>query len=157
MYILEDGGIGRHMSPQCTTIRRNTTNLKMRNTQNCQRITQKEHPEMYRSPTTTDLKKLYSSRRVGGLRRRVGRRGLCVAAASQGQRGRGAERRRGSEPVSPGQTVQPRALHLEKESLITSGCKPGGGWGGGRNCQFLRRALSLCKPTHPGNHNQDSS
>ena len=52
------------------------------------------------------------------------------------------------EPVSPGQTVQPRALHLEKESLITSGCKPGGGWGGGRNCQFL---------THPGNHNRDSS
>ena len=67
---------------------------------------------------------------------------------AEGQRGRGAERRRGSEPVSPGQTVQPRALHLGKESLITSGCKPGGGWGGGRNCQFL---------THPGNHNRDSS
>ena len=107
----QSGGVGRHASPHCTTIRRNTTKLKMKNTQNCQRITQKEHPEMYRSPTTTDLKKLYSSRRVGGLRRRVGRRGLCVAAASQGQRGRGAKRWRGSEPT---EWAAPHSLVVDK-------------------------------------------
>ena len=42
-------------------IRRITTNFKTKNTQNCQKI------ELYRSLTTKDLKKLYSSRWVGGV------------------------------------------------------------------------------------------
>ena len=46
--------------PPCTTIRRITANFKMKNTQNCQKI------ELYGSPTTKGLKKLYSSRRIGG-------------------------------------------------------------------------------------------
>ena len=35
----QDGGIGRHALPHCTTIM-NTTNLKIKNTKNCQKITQ---------------------------------------------------------------------------------------------------------------------
>ena len=42
-----------------TTIRRITTNVKTKNTQNCQKIV------LYGSPTTKDLKKLFSSRWVG--------------------------------------------------------------------------------------------
>ena len=53
----QDGGIGRHASPPYTTIRRITTNLKTKNTQNCQKI------KLYGSPTAKNLKKRYSSRR----------------------------------------------------------------------------------------------
>ena len=55
----QDGGIGRHILPPCTTIKRITTNLKTENTQNCKKI------KLYGSPTTKDLKKTYSSRWVG--------------------------------------------------------------------------------------------
>ena len=57
----QDGGIGRHILPPCTTIKRITTNLKTENTQNCKKI------KLYRSPTTKDLKKTYSSKWVGGV------------------------------------------------------------------------------------------
>ena len=57
----QDGGMSRHASPPGITTRRITKNLKTKNTQNCQKI------ELYRSPTTKDLKKPYSSRGVGGV------------------------------------------------------------------------------------------
>ena len=57
----QDGGIGRHVSPPCTTMRRITTNLKTKITQNCQKI------KLYGSPTTKDLKEPYSYRQVGGV------------------------------------------------------------------------------------------
>ena len=53
------------MSP-CTTKRRTTTNLKTKNTQNCQKI------KLNGSLTMKDLKKLYSPRWVGGVERRAG-------------------------------------------------------------------------------------
>ena len=43
---IQDGGTGRHTSPQSTTVRINTTNLKMKNTQNC---TEVQQPRIYRS------------------------------------------------------------------------------------------------------------
>ena len=46
------------MPPHTTKIR--TTNLKIRNNQNCQKII------LYGSPTTKELKKKHSSRPVGG-------------------------------------------------------------------------------------------
>ena len=46
------------MPPHTTKIR--TTNLKIRNNQNCQKIIR------YGSPTTKELKKKHSSRPVGG-------------------------------------------------------------------------------------------
>ena len=49
----QGAGVSRHTLSHCTTIRRNTTNNET-------------HPELYRSPTTRDLKKLCSSRCVGG-------------------------------------------------------------------------------------------
>ena len=58
----QDGDIGRHASPPHTTIRRITTNLKAKYSQNCQKI------ELHGSPTIKDLKKKYSSRQVGGER-----------------------------------------------------------------------------------------
>ena len=45
----------------CTTTRRTTTNLKIKNKQNCQKI------KLYGSPTTKKLKKKHSSRPVGGV------------------------------------------------------------------------------------------
>ena len=51
----QDGSIGTNALPPCTTIRRITTNFKMKNIQNCKKI------ELYGSPTTKDLKKPYSS------------------------------------------------------------------------------------------------
>ena len=36
----QDGGVGGHASPHCTTLRQNTTNLKTKNTQKCQKNTQ---------------------------------------------------------------------------------------------------------------------
>ena len=45
--------------PPRTTKRRTTTNLKRKN-QNCQKI------KLYGSPTTKELKKIHSSRLVGG-------------------------------------------------------------------------------------------
>ena len=33
----QDGGVGRHTVPPCTTKRRTTTNLKIKNNQNCQK------------------------------------------------------------------------------------------------------------------------
>ena len=59
----QEGGVDRHASPPYTTIRRITTNLKTKNTQNCQII------ELYKSLTTKDLKKPYLSRQVGGAER----------------------------------------------------------------------------------------
>ena len=56
----QDGGVDRHTAPPCTTKRRTTTNLKTKNTQNCQKI------ELYGSPTARELKKKHSSRLVGG-------------------------------------------------------------------------------------------
>ena len=55
----QDRGIGRYILPPHTTKRR-TTNLKTKNSQNCQKI------ELYESLTTKELKKKYSSRLVGG-------------------------------------------------------------------------------------------
>ena len=57
----QDGGIGRHTLPPCTTKRRTTTNLKTKKKpQNCQKI------ELYGSLTSKELKKKQSSRLVGG-------------------------------------------------------------------------------------------
>ena len=56
----QDGGVGRHTVPPHTAKRRTTTNLKTKNNQNWQKI------ELYGSPTTKELKKKHSSRRVGG-------------------------------------------------------------------------------------------
>ena len=44
----------------CTTKRRTTTNLKTKNNQNCHKM------ELYGSPTTKELKKKHSSRRIIG-------------------------------------------------------------------------------------------
>ena len=55
----QDGGIGRHTLFPCTSIGRITTNLKIKNTQNCQKM------ELHGSLATKDLKKPYSSRQVG--------------------------------------------------------------------------------------------
>ena len=46
--------------PPLTTKKRTTTNLKTKTKQNCQKT------ELYRSLTTKELKKKYSSRSVGG-------------------------------------------------------------------------------------------
>ena len=56
----QDGDIGRYAVPPCTTKRGTTTNLKIRNNQNCQKI------KLYGSLTTKELKKKHSSRLVGG-------------------------------------------------------------------------------------------
>ena len=56
----QDGGIGRHIVPPCTTKRRTTTNLKTKNNQNCQIF------KLHGSLTTEELKKR-SSRLVGGV------------------------------------------------------------------------------------------
>ena len=56
----QDGGVGRYAWFPHTTKRRTTTDLKTKNNQNCQKI------ELYRSSTTMELKKKYSSRLVGG-------------------------------------------------------------------------------------------
>ena len=58
----QDGGIGRHTLPPCTTKRRIKTNLKTKNNQNCQKI------ELYGSLTTKELKKKHSFRLVGGAK-----------------------------------------------------------------------------------------
>ena len=55
----QHGGVGRYTLPPHTT-KRTTTNLKIKNNQNCQNI------ELYGSPTTKELKKKHSSRQVGG-------------------------------------------------------------------------------------------
>ena len=57
----QDGGIGRYTVPPSTTKRRTTTNLKTKNNQKCQKI------ELYRSPTTKELKEKHSFRLVGGV------------------------------------------------------------------------------------------
>ena len=54
----QDRGIGRYILPPHTTKRR-TTNLKTKNSQNCQKI------QLYGSPTTKELKKKHSSILVG--------------------------------------------------------------------------------------------
>ena len=66
--------------PPCTTKRRITNNLKTKNNQNCQKITLNE------SPTTTELKKKYSSRLVDRRRWRARAERMCseVAAGRQG-------------------------------------------------------------------------
>ena len=56
----QDGGVGRNTLLPRTTKKR-TTNLKMKNNQNCQKI------ELYGSLTTKELKKKHSSRLVGGV------------------------------------------------------------------------------------------
>ena len=63
----QDGGIGRYTLLPCTTKRSATTNLKMKNNQNCQKI------ELYGSLTTKELKKKYSLRLVGGAERICGK------------------------------------------------------------------------------------
>ena len=55
----QDGSVGRHTLPPCTT-KRTATNLKTKNNQKCQKI------ELYGSPATKQLKKKYSCRIVGG-------------------------------------------------------------------------------------------
>ena len=57
----QDGGVGRHTVPPRTTKTRTTTNLKTKNNQNWQKI------KLYGSPTTKEMKKKHSSRRVGGV------------------------------------------------------------------------------------------
>ena len=57
----QDGGVGRHTAPHCTTKRRTTTNLKTKNNQNWQKI------ELHGISTTKESKKKHSSRRVGGV------------------------------------------------------------------------------------------
>ena len=54
----QDGGVGRHTVPPCTTKTR-PTNLKTKNNQNQQKI------ELYGSLTTKKLKKKHSTRPVG--------------------------------------------------------------------------------------------
>ena len=56
----QDGGIGRHTVPPCTTKRRTTTNLETKNNQNWYKV------KLYGSPTTKELKKKHSSRLLGG-------------------------------------------------------------------------------------------
>ena len=56
----QDGGIGRHTVPPSTTKRRTTTNLKTKINHNWQEI------ELYRSPTTKELKEKHLFRSVGG-------------------------------------------------------------------------------------------
>ena len=56
----QNGGIGRYTLPPCTTKRRTTTNFRIKNNQNCQKI------KLYGSPTTKELKKKHSFRQVGG-------------------------------------------------------------------------------------------
>ena len=79
----QDGGVGRHASPPCTTIIRITTNLTTKNTQNCRKI------ELYGSPTTKDLKKTFvqvgSGGRDGELRQRV-----CSVMVARWQEGAAA-------------------------------------------------------------------
>ena len=55
----KDEGVGRYILPPRTTKRRTATNLKTKNIHNCQKI------ELYRSPTTKELKKKHSPRLVG--------------------------------------------------------------------------------------------
>lgn len=57
---------GRHALPLCTTTRRITANPKTKNILNSHQL------ELYGSPITKDIKKLYSSRRVGGLEMELG-------------------------------------------------------------------------------------
>ena len=57
----QDRRVGRYPVPPHTTKRRTTTNLKIRNNQNCQKI------KLYGSLTTKELKKKHSSRLVGGV------------------------------------------------------------------------------------------
>ena len=61
----QDGGIGRHASHPCATIRRITTKLTTKYNQNCQKT------EPNGSLTTKDLKKKYSFRRVGRVETRT--------------------------------------------------------------------------------------
>ena len=56
----QDGGIGRYALLPCTTKRRTTVNLKIKNNQNFQKI------KLYGSQTTKELKKKHSSRLVDG-------------------------------------------------------------------------------------------
>ena len=55
----QEGGIGRYTLPPHTTKRRSTTNLKIKNNKNYQKI------KLYGSLTTKELKKKHSSRLVG--------------------------------------------------------------------------------------------
>ena len=57
----QDAGTSRYTLPPHTTKRRTTTNLKIKNNQNCQKI------KLYRSLTTKELKKKHSPRPVGGV------------------------------------------------------------------------------------------
>ena len=56
----QDGGVGGHTVLPCTTRRRTTTNFKIKNNQNYQKI------ELYGSVTTKELKKKHSSKLIGG-------------------------------------------------------------------------------------------
>ena len=77
----QDGGIDRHAPPPCPTIKKITTNLKQKNTQNCQKI------KLHGSLITKDLKKPYSTRAeevqkwgVGPERTQCGSGGEAVVA-----------------------------------------------------------------------------
>ena len=63
----QNGGVGRYTLPPRTNKRRTTTNLKIKNNQNCQKI------ELYGSPITKELKKKCSPRLEGGVE--TGRQG----------------------------------------------------------------------------------
>ena len=56
----QDGGVGIYTLPPHTTKRRSTTNLKIKNNKNYQKI------KLYGSLTTKELKKKHSSRPVEG-------------------------------------------------------------------------------------------
>ena len=56
----QDGGIGKHALPPCTTTEKLQPDLKTKNTQNHQKT------KLYGSLTTKDLKKPHSFGQVGG-------------------------------------------------------------------------------------------
>ena len=56
----QDGVIGRHTLPPCTTKTRTTTNLRTKTNQNCQKI------KLYRSLTSKELQKKHSPKLVRG-------------------------------------------------------------------------------------------
>ena len=72
----QDGGVGRHTVPPCTTKRRTTTNLKTKKQPELTEI------KLYGSPTTKEIKKKYSSRLLGGAETGSwAERSHCKAAA----------------------------------------------------------------------------
>ena len=120
----QDGGISRRASPPCTTIKRITTNLKTKNSQNCQKI------ELCGSPTTKDLKKTHSSRPIGRAQLWKQAERWCSMERWRWwgwQQRRQQSRWEGhlrSEQSQPKARLHSRGFqHQEGKSSVTSGCK----------------------------------